>query len=207
MGLRNRAVLVILVLLIFVFQYGNLRAQIRSNLRIFTLQADSFITTALGIVKSENADILSIKFDSSEAGNFIKQKFIEKALMEHLRIIADVAGDSIILATVSVPLMTVSYSTPVASHLFGSSDVVRTVRSTYSLNLLRNSRFVFAHTFSYEASDTVSEEAIKSLEIGEYNFLHGSVSSKSILNDVIQPILFAGAAAVVVYLFFVLRGG
>lgn len=192
---------------LLIFQFAKLEAQVQSNLKLFNTQADSFINAVLGIVRDENIDILSIRFDSSEAGNFIKQKFLEKALLEHLHIIAGTSSDSIALATVSVPVMMVSYSSPIASHLFGSSEVVRTVRSSYSLNLLKNSQFIYAHTFSYNTSDTISEAEIRSLEIGEYSFVHGSVSSGSIFNDVIQPILFAGAAAVVVYLFFALRGG
>ncbi|MGC8595212.1 MAG: hypothetical protein ACP5US_02450 [Candidatus Kryptoniota bacterium] len=207
MNPRHRFALVIFVFSVPLFQSCELQAQIRSNLRIFTAQADSFVTTALEIVKSKNVGVISIKFDSTETGNFIKQKFLERALIEHLTIMSDGYADTAVLAAISVPLMAVSYSSPVASHLFGSSEVVRTVRSSYSLNLLRNSKFIFARTFSYETSDTVPDAEIRSLEVGEYNFVHGSILSKSIFNDVIQPLLFAGAAAVVVYLFFVLRGG
>ncbi len=55
-------------------------------------------------------------------------------------------------------------------------------------------------------SDTVSESEIPDLEAGSYVFLHGRIESRSVLDTILQPVLFVASAAVIVYLFFTLRG-
>ena len=103
-------------------------------------------------------------------------------------------------------MVQVAYSSPVASHIFASSDVERTIQSNFDIELSDSCEITVAKSYSFIFADTVNESEIQSLEAGSYNFLHGKVDSGGFLDTILQPILFIASGAVIVYLFFTLRG-
>ena len=134
----------------------------------------------------------------------MRQKLLEHLLKDKFTVLEDLASKSVV--RVDVPLMEVSYSAPVKSHIFGSPDVVRSMRSEYDVEMSDGGKVEFAKSFTLSFRDTVSESEIPELEVGSYSFLHGRIESTAFLDTVLQPVLFVASAAVIVYLFFTLRG-
>ncbi len=175
-----------------------------TNYEVIGAQIDSLAKTLVTLLGENRIKELTFDTESHSIDLFARQRIIEQLLNRKFRLLVG-AGKPAQL-TVRVPLIQVFYSTPIASHIFGSSDVVRKIRSSYAVQLADSGQVRFANTFSYVFEDTVKESQIPSLEVGVYGFLHGKLDSGSLLNDVVQPILFIGSAAVIVYLFFTIRG-
>lgn len=176
-----------------------------TNYEVFCAQADTLAKNAVAVLTNQNVKSVYLRFGSREADILVQQKVVEALLKRHFHVkITD--SSSIPLLKIEVPVVGVSYSAPVTSHIFGSSDVIRTIRSAYDLELADRGQVRFASSYSYVYSDTVNESRISSLESGSYSFLHGKVVTGSFLDTMLQPILFVASAAVVVYLFFTLRG-
>lgn len=175
-----------------------------TNYDILNAQVDTLAMTVTGVLSQEHDRSVFVKTGTRPVDNFVRQRLIQNLLRDKFRVMNDTASRSVV--RVLVPLVEVNYSEPVKSHIFGSSDVIRTLRSEYDVEISDSTHVTFAKSFTMAFSDTVSENEITDLETGSYGFLHGRIESKNFLDTVFQPVLFVASAAVIVYLFFTLRG-
>lgn len=175
-----------------------------TNYQILNTQVDSLAVSVVSVISREGAKSVSLSTASRSIDSFVRQRLLENLLRDKFQVTSDSTVSPAI--RIFVPLVEVTYSAPVASHIFGSSDVRRTVRSDYEVEISDGGRIDFAKSFSMAFSDTVSESEIPDLEAGSYVFLHGRIESRSVLDTILQPVLFVASAAVIVYLFFTLRG-
>ncbi len=177
----------------------------QTNYEIFCAQVDTMAGSAIRVLTSQDVKSVCLKSGSRNADLLVYRRLVEALLKKRFQVTtADSSADA--LMQVGVPLVGVSYSAPVTSHIFGSSDVVRTIRSAYDIEIEDKGEIKFAKSFAFAYSDTVKESQIPQLEAGSYSFLTGRVVSGTFLDTMVQPLLFVASAAVVVYLFFTLRG-
>jgi hypothetical protein len=193
----------VLVTIVFLANNG-LHGEKPTNYQVLNAQVDSLSVSVVSVISREGAKSVSLSTASRSIDNFVRQRLLEKLLRDKIQVTSDSTVSPAI--RIFVPLVEVTYSAPVASHIFSSSDVRRTVRSDYDVEISDGARINFAKTFSMAFSDTVSESEIPDLEAGSYVFLHGRIESRSVLDTILQPVLFVASAAVIVYLFFTLRG-
>ncbi len=175
-----------------------------TNYEILNAQVDTVALAITSALARDSSRTVDLKAGSHEVDAFVRQRILENLLRDRFRVMSDSSASPTV--RIFVPLVEVSYSAPVSSHIFGSSEVVRTVRSDYNVEISDGDRVNYARSFSLAFSDTVSESEIPDLEAGSYPFLHGRLESTSLLDTIFQPLLFAASAAVIVYLFFTLRG-
>ncbi|MCL4540524.1 MAG: hypothetical protein M1378_13150 [Bacteroidetes bacterium] len=175
-----------------------------TNYDILNSQVDTLAATVIGVLAHEHGRSVYVKTGTRAVDNFVRQRLLQNLLRDKFRVMNDTASSSVV--RVLVPLVEVNYSEPVTSHIFGSSDVIRTLRSEYDVEVSDSARVTFARAFTMAFRDTVSENEIPDLEKGSYDFLHGRLEEKNFLDTVFQPVLFVASAAVIVYLFFTLRG-
>ncbi len=183
---------------------GASQAKRLTNYEIFSAQVDTLVKSITKVLVERQIKSVYCKTGPQEVDAFVRQRVLEGLLRNNFRLAAD--SVSVSSLRVAVPLVEVSYSAPVASHIFGSSDVIRTIRCAYDVVIADSSQIRFANSYSYVFMDTVKESEIPQLEAGAYGFLHGKIDSGSFFNTMFQPLLFIASAAVVVYLFFSLRG-
>jgi hypothetical protein len=175
-----------------------------TNYDVLNWQIDTVAAEVSGVLAGGAQRLVNLRTGSNEVDAFVRQRILEGLLKNSLQVVGDSAVSNIL--QVRVPLVEVNYSSPVASHIFGPSDVVRTVRSDFDVEMSDSGRVKYAKTFTMAYVDTVSESDIPDLEAGSYSFLHGRIESRNFFDTVFQPLLFAASAAVIVYLFFTLRG-
>lgn len=175
-----------------------------TNYDVLNAQVDSLSTAVTGVLSAEHDKSVFLKTGPRVIDGFVRQRLLENLLKDKFRVVSDSGAASVV--RVLVPLLEVTYSSPVTSHIFGSSDVVRKMRSEYDVEISDSSQVTFAKSFVMAFRDTVSESDIPYLESGSYDFLHGRIESRSFFDNVLQPVLFVASAAVIVYLFFTLRG-
>lgn len=175
-----------------------------TNYDILNAQVDTLAVAVSGVLSHEHAKSVYLETGTRSVDNFVHQRIVQNLLRDKFQVMSDSASAAIV--RIFVPLVEVNYSAPVKSHIFGSSDVVRMLRSEYDVEVSDSVQVTFARSFSMAFRDTVSESEIPELEAGSYNFLHGKIEAKSFLDTVFQPVLFVASAAVIVYLFFTLRG-
>ncbi|HUI30841.1 MAG TPA: hypothetical protein VLX91_11530 [Candidatus Acidoferrales bacterium] len=173
-----------------------------TNYEIFRAQVDTLSGTVVKILLSRQIGSISYRAKPGEIETFVRQKMEERLLENNLRLVSDSTSQ----LRMSVPLFQVSYSPPVASHIFASPDVERMVQSAYDVEISDSGEVKIAKSFSFAFSDTVNESDIPNLETGSYGFLRGKIDPGGFLDTILQPILFLASAAVLVYLFFTLRG-
>lgn len=193
-----------LVLMLMLVTDGGSQKGRPTNYDILNAQIDTLAAAVTGVLSRGHERMVWIKTGTRPVDNFVRQRIIENLLKDKFRVMSDSAFSMVV--RIIVPLVEVTYSAPVVSHIFGSSDVIRTIRSEYDVEISDSTQTTFAKSYSMAFSDTVSESEIPDLEIGSYAFLHGKIESKNFLDTVFQPVLFVASAAVIVYLFFTLRG-
>ncbi|MCL5266942.1 MAG: hypothetical protein M1469_02425 [Bacteroidetes bacterium] len=176
-----------------------------TNYEVFCAQVDTLAQSAMKALTSQDVKLVYLKFGSRDVEVLVHQRIVE-ALLKNSFHVSMTDSSAVPSLRVAVPLVGVSYSAPVASHIFGSSDVVRTIRSAYDVEIADRGQIRFAKSYTFVFSDTVKENQISTLESGSYSFLRGKIVSGSFLDTMLQPLLFVASAAVVVYLFFTLRG-
>ncbi len=191
--------------ILFLLAVGASEPKQPTNYEVFCAQADTLARNTIAVLASQDVKYVCLKFGSRDADVLVQQKVVEALLKSNFHV-AVTDSPLIPLLRIAVPVVGVSYSAPVTSHIFGSSDVIRTIRSAYDVEVADRGQVRFARSYSFVFSDTVKESQISSLESGSYSFLRGKVVSGSFLDTMLQPILFVASAAVVVYLFFTLRG-
>jgi len=175
-----------------------------TNYEVLSAQTDTLARSIINVLVDKQIKLLGCRVGKNDIDNFVRQR-IEEHLLEHnLRLVTDSAA--LTYLKVTVPLVGVAYSSPVSSHIFGSSEVVRTIRSDYDVELTDSGQVAFAKSFSFVYSDTVKEDQISELESGSYDFLHGRSDPGGFFDTMLQPILFVASAVIIVYLFFTLRG-
>jgi hypothetical protein len=175
-----------------------------TNYEIFCAQVDTVSDSIAKLLVSQQIKSLVFRVGSNEMEIFARQRIEERLLGDGIRILIDSANA--VKLSVSSPLVKVEYSSPVASHIFGSSDVERTVQSNYDVEISDTREIRIARSFTCVYRDTVRESEIPDLEYGSYGFLHGKADPGGFFDTMLQPVLFLASAAVVVYLFFTLRG-
>jgi hypothetical protein len=175
-----------------------------TNYEVFRAQVDTLSVSIAKILKTWQIKSVSYRSKPGEIEMFVRQGIEERLLEDNFRILQD--SISVPQLKVIVPVVKVEYSSPVASHIFASSDVARILQSDYDLEISDSGGVKFAKSYSFVYSDTVKESDISDLESGTYNFLHGRIDQGGFLDTMLQPVLFLAAAAVIVYLFFTLRG-
>ncbi len=191
--------------LLLVFVSGNGSTDRRpTNFEVLNHQLDSLSTAITSILKTEHDTSVSLETGSRSVDGLVRQKLLEKLLNDKFTVLEDSAAATRV--RVVVPLMVVTYSAPVKSRIFGSPDVIRRVNSQYDVEISDSGRVSFAKSLTLSFEDTVSESEIPGLEAGSFGFLHGRIESTAFLDTVLQPVLFVASAAVIVYLFFTLRG-
>lgn len=175
-----------------------------TNYEVLCAQVDTLAGSIANVLASQQIKSVCYRVGSRQIDKFVRQRIVERLLKSNLKLNADSSiGSSL---KVMVPLVDVSYSAPVASHIFESADVVRSIRSAYDLEIVDSSQVMYAMSYSFAFSDTVKESRIPELESGSYDFLHGKSDPGGFFDTMLQPILFIASAAVVIYLFFTLRG-
>ncbi len=175
-----------------------------TNYEIFRAQVDALSGSIGKTLTDWKTKEASYQSKSGEIEMYVRQRIEEQLLGSGFRIRQD--SSSVPQLKVSVPLIKVVYSSPVASHIFASSDVERTVQSDYDIEITDSGEVKFAKSYSFVYSDTVKESEISDLESGSYSFLHGKIDPGGFFDAMFQPVLFIASAAVIVYLFFTLRG-
>ncbi len=175
-----------------------------TNYEVASVQVDSLAKALVLVLREYKVRELSLEVGNRSTDRFVRPRIIERLLSENFRLMTDSSAAARL--RISVPIISVSYSAPIASHIFGSPDVIRRIQSSYYVDVADSGQICYAKYFSYSYADTISESQIPGLESGSYDFLHGSVDSGGLFNVLLQPILFVGSAAVIVYLFFSLRG-
>ena len=200
---------------------GGTQRHVSTNFEIFESQvgavADSIIL-ALETYRTEWAGsghaMVSYKpsiFGLRDAGNIARQRIEEHLLGSKFQVVMDSSvavsrGAGLFDLTVTVPFVDVNYSAPISSHLFRSSEVVRTIRSSYDVEIADSGEVKFARSYSLATADTIEQSAIPDLERGSYGFLFGRSDPSGLIDSVVQPLIFAASAVIIVYLFFTLRG-
>lgn len=202
--MRYQPLLGTMALILFLAAGNDSSARRPTNFDIFNRQLDTLSAKVASALKNDNVTSLVLETGPRSVDGFVRMKLLEHLLKDKFTILEDSASTSVV--RVNVPLLEVSYSAPVKSHIFGSSDVVRSMRSEYDVEISDGGKVAFAKSFTLSFQDTVSESEIPELEAGSYNFLHGRIESRAFLDTVLQPVLFVASAAVIVYLFFTLRG-
>ncbi|HEY9167388.1 MAG TPA: hypothetical protein VIS48_14630 [Candidatus Kryptonia bacterium] len=175
-----------------------------TNYEVVSSHIDSLVNVVTGILRKDSITSLDYRSARREIDEFVHQRVSEGLLGKGIKLLSDSASTASMRVT--VPLMEVSYSAPVSSHVFGSSDVIRSIHSEYSVEIVLKDQVAFSKSLRYSYVDTISESEITELESGSYSFLRGKFENSGILDDILQPILFVAAAGVIVYLFFTLRG-
>ncbi len=183
--------------------YGSQKGK-PTNLEVLNSQIDSLSNSLADVLSEEYVRSFQLRTGENTIAQVVRQRLLERFLSRSYKVSSDSAGRAVV--RVLVPLVEVTYSSPVASHIFGASDVMRSVRSEYDVEVSDSSRVRFARSFSLAFRDTVSESDISDLEAGSYSFLRGRIESRSFFDSFVQPVLFVASAAVIVYLFFTLRG-
>ncbi len=193
------------LILTFVFMTNNGPQKGRqTNYEVLNSQVDSLAAAVTGVLNKNHDQSVYLRTGTRTVDGFVRQRLIQNFLRDKFRVMNDSVSSAVV--RVIVPLVEVTYSEPVSSHIFGSSDVVRTLRSEYDVEISDSAQVRFARSFTMAFSDTISENQIPELETGSYKFLHGRIESRNFLDTVFQPVLFVASAAVIVYLFFTLRG-
>ena len=175
-----------------------------TNYEIFRAQVDTLSGSIVNFLTDRKIKSLSCRNKPGEMETFVRQKIEESLLHNNFRLLLDSAARAEL--SFSVPLAQVVYSSPVSSHIFSSPDVERTIRSSYDLDIADSGEVIFAKSFSFVFTDTVNESEIGNLESGSYGFVHGTLDPGGFMETMVQPVLFLASAAVIVYLFFTLRG-
>jgi hypothetical protein len=186
---------------------GGTRRLPLTNYAVFSAQVDSLsdsVAIALFRFSKSSANLLQIRTDSREIDNFVRRRIEERLLKDGIQIVMDSTAP--VTLRVEVPFVNVTYSAPISSHIFGSSELVRSMRSAYDVEITDSGRVEFAKTFTFSFADTISQSQISELEEGSYEFLKGTSDPARFIDTIFQPFLFAASAAVIVYLFFTLRG-
>jgi len=183
---------------------GNSSGRKLSNYEIFRAQVDTLSGSIAKILTSWHVGSVSCQTNPGEIESFVRQRIEERLLEDSFRISRD--SMSIPHLKVIVPMVRVEYSSPLTSHIFASSDVERILQADYDLEISDSGVVKLAKSYSFVYSDTVQESDISDLEAGTYGFLHGKIGQGGFLDTMFQPVLFLAAAAVIVYLFFTLRG-
>ena len=186
------------------FFSGTSSGQKPTNYEIFCAQVDTLSGSIVKTLADWKAKSVSYRSNTGEVDMFVRQRIEERLLRNGFRIREDSAA--VPRLRVAAPLIRVEYSSPVASHIFGSSDVERTVQSDFDLEISDSGEVKSARSYSFVYSDTVKESEIPDLESGSYGFLHGRIDPGGFLDTMLQPVLFLASAAIIVYLFFTLRG-
>ena len=176
-----------------------------TNYEVFCAQVDTLALSAMKVLASQDVKLVYLKSGSRDVDVLVHLKITEALLKNSFHVVTT-DSSAVPLLRVTVPLIGVSYSAPVTAHIFGASDVIRTIRSAYDVEIADRGQVRFAKSYSYVYSDTVKESQISALESGSYNFLRGKVLTGSFIDTMLQPLLFVASAAIVVYLFFTLRG-
>lgn len=189
--------------------YGNggTQGHVFTNYEVLNSQvgtaADSIISLLVGhrqaAVSYERSAI-----GSREVDNFVRQRIEEHLLENKIQVVTNTSTAAML--KIVVPLAEVTYSTPISSHIFGSSKVRRTVQSAYDVEMSDSGEVRIARSYSFSFADTVEQSQIPELETGSYEFLHGRSDPAGFLDTIFQPLVFAASAAIIVYLFFTLRG-
>jgi len=186
------------------FLSGVASGQKLTNYEILRAQVD----TLSGLIVKKLVDLrfklVSYRSTPGENEMFVRQRMEEQLLGNGFRI----RQDSMFVPElrVTTPLIKVEYSSPVASHIFASSDVERMVQSDYNIEISDSGEVKYAKSYSFTYLDTVKESEISDLESGSYSFLHGKIDPGGFMDTMLQPVLFLASAALIVYLFFTLRG-
>lgn len=196
--------LVTLVLMTTLETSNGLQKGRPTNYDVLNSQIDTLAVAVTGVLSDGHDRMICVKTGTRPVDNFVRQRIIEYLLRDKFRVMGDSRCSEVV--RIIVPLVEVTYSAPVVSRIFGSADVIRTIRSEYDVEISDSSQTTFAKSYSMAFSDTVSESKIPDLETGSYSFLHGKIEGTSFLDTVLQPVLFVASAAVIVYLFFTLRG-
>lgn len=202
--MRHRTSIGIFVFVGMIFFNGVSSGQKLTNYEIFRSQVDTLSGSIGKILTDLQVKSVSYRNNPGESEMFVRQRIEEQLLVKGLRVREDSA--SVPQLRVAVPLTKVDYSSPVASHIFASSDVERRVQSDYDIEISDSGEVKFAKSYSFAYVDTVKESEISDLESGSYSFLHGKIDPGGFMDTMLQPILFLASAAVIVYLFFTLRG-
>ncbi len=193
----------LMLTLVFLTDSGQKKGR-PSNYDVLNAQVDTLAVAVTGVLSREHDKSVFIETGSRAVDNFVRQRLVQNLLRNKFLVMNDSVSSAVV--RIFVPLFDVNYSEPVTSHIFGASDVVRTLRSEYDVQVSDSARVTFAKSFSMAFRDTVSENQIPELEAGTYGFLRGKIEPKNFLDTVFQPVLFVASAAVIVYLFFTLRG-
>ncbi len=175
-----------------------------TNYEVLRAQVDTLSDSVVKILSSMEIKSLKCRTGTGEVDSFVRERVEERLLENRLHLISDSsAGPQL---RITVPLLNVSYSPPVSSHIFSSSDVVRYVRSDFTIGVSDGNEVMVRQSFSFSYSDTVNESQIPDLEAGSFAFIRGKPESEGLVDIMLQPVLFLASAVVIVYLFFTLRG-
>ena len=200
---------------------GGTQKHLSTNYEVFDTQvgtvADSIISVLSGYRTGWADPVRAMvnykksKFDLRGVDNFVRQRIEEHLLGSKFQVVMDSSSaafppNRVFGLSVTVPLVEVDYSAPVASHIFSSSEIVRTVRSTYDVEIAGSGEVKFARSYSFSSADTIEQSEISEVEKGSFDFLHGRSDPSGFIDSIVQPLIFAASAAIIVYLFFTLRG-
>jgi hypothetical protein len=175
-----------------------------TNYEVFRSQVDTLSTSIVDVLTGRQIKSLNCLHRPGEIEMFVRQRIEERLLDDKFRLLTDsVSGPKL---RFGVPLAQVEYSAPVSSHIFASPDVKRTIQSEYDIEISDSGEVIFAKSYSFVFADTVRESDIADLESGSFGFLHGKIDPGGFLDTMLQPVFFLASAAVIVYLFFTLRG-
>ncbi len=175
-----------------------------TNYNVLCAQVDTLAGSIADVLPGKQIRSLRYEAGTRPTDRFVRQRIVEHLLKSNIELsVSSSRGPSL---HVMVPSVNVTYSAPVATHIFGSADVVRSIRSDYDFEIADSDRIVYAKSYSFVFSDTVKESQIAELESGSYDFLRGKSDPGGFFDTMLQPILFIASAAVVIYLFFTLRG-
>ncbi len=175
-----------------------------TNYEVLRAQVDTLSGSIVKVLTSQQIKSLACRNKPGEIEAFVRQRIDENLLGNNFRLVSD--SLSVPQLKLIVPVVNVEYSSPVSSHLFASPDVERTIQSAYDLEVSDSGVVTFAKSYSFFFSDTINESEIPDLESGSYSFLHGKIDQGGFIDAMLQPVLFLASAAVIVYLFFTLRG-
>ncbi len=186
---------------------GGTQGHISTNYEVLNSQVGIVADSVLSVLVRHRQAVVNYERSAigpREVNNFVRQRIEEHLLENKIRVVMD--SSTAASLKVAVQLVEVTYSAPIASHIFSSSEVVRTIRSAYDIEMADSGEVRFAKSYSFSFADTVKQSRIPELETGSYEFLHGRSDPAGFLDTIFQPLVFAASAAIIVYLFFTLRG-
>jgi hypothetical protein len=172
----------------------------KTNLAICFEIIDSTVTEEVSKIDKSDVKTFSLNLVSNYSifTNFVSDRFTRGDLTKH-------EGNQIQSnINFTITNISVKYSEPRKEKFFGEYSVERSIyiEGSFLFNGTRNDLVTFNKTHT----DFLPYSSIKDVEDESLPFTKGAIPEPPIFSTILEPLIIVGSAALVVYLFFSVRG-